>query len=461
MTDSPASNSRIIKIIASAGSGKTYQLTQRFLDLLLREDMASGKCRQSASFDEILAITFTNAAASEMQDRVLTGLKETALGISGSGNAGRCRICGSALRGSHEGGKKSGPAVCGSCAAKAENVLNNIFRRYSALNIRTIDSLLDRILRVSVLDLGLPPDYEIRFDEEAVFEELLSKACIIALKAGDGCGPAAAEARVLLSDLPAAGQRSCAEALLSILASGDPALRLKDGTAAFLGKAEIMAAAAEKHSSSAPAAAPALSALRKEIADCRASLHDDAAGKKFANEEEELITGSIRILSLACEALLAIFQDCADSAKIRRLTGLRDQLKASAALRRAYMAFLDGEETLSGFMTCSKFKKKLFHLCEYLINSPIGFLPGEAGLAPEDLPFAQVQKALTPPEELRSIHADIEGKRNALCCFFLDLCERERLKPHAFFTRALNCLRFGGVPKTTFFTKNACSECLT
>ena len=63
-------SSRTFTVIkASAGSGKTYQLVLHFLTYALRFDNAGYYIR-------ILAITFTNAAANEMKQRVLKSLRE-------------------------------------------------------------------------------------------------------------------------------------------------------------------------------------------------------------------------------------------------------------------------------------------------------------------------------------------------------------------------------------------------
>ncbi|MCK5106564.1 MAG: UvrD-helicase domain-containing protein, partial [Elusimicrobiales bacterium] len=50
-------------ISASAGSGKTYTLTQRYIQLLLSGNIPYNR------IENILAVTFTNNAAKEMKSR--------------------------------------------------------------------------------------------------------------------------------------------------------------------------------------------------------------------------------------------------------------------------------------------------------------------------------------------------------------------------------------------------------
>ena len=55
-------------VSASAGTGKTKILTDRVLRLLL----------QNAEFNKILCLTFTNAAAGEMKERIASALSDWA-----------------------------------------------------------------------------------------------------------------------------------------------------------------------------------------------------------------------------------------------------------------------------------------------------------------------------------------------------------------------------------------------
>ncbi len=128
------------QIKASAGSGKTYTLTQQFLAHL---SLFGGKTTRgrACSLDgpesdwrSVMAITFTNAAASEMQERVLTFLKERALGFGGNKE----------LKLSQR---------------EALIWLERIMHDRASLNISTIDSLLNLIVRMSALSENLPPDF--------------------------------------------------------------------------------------------------------------------------------------------------------------------------------------------------------------------------------------------------------------------------------------------------------------
>ncbi len=147
---------------ASAGSGKTYALTLRFLDLLAgaAEDDpgygyacaadAAGSPGRRYAWPEILAITFTNKAAAEMRERVLGALKRRAMG------------------------ETSGPGD-GLDAAKAQRLLMDILRHTESLGVRTIDSLLSLLVRLFALDEGLAPEFDTVFDEQKAIGDLFDR----------------------------------------------------------------------------------------------------------------------------------------------------------------------------------------------------------------------------------------------------------------------------------------------
>ena len=68
MKTAPQNHSPFQVYNASAGAGKTYQLVQNFLELCLRGE------RPDLYFS-ILAITFTNKAAKEMKERLVSALE--------------------------------------------------------------------------------------------------------------------------------------------------------------------------------------------------------------------------------------------------------------------------------------------------------------------------------------------------------------------------------------------------
>ncbi|MDY7001370.1 MAG: UvrD-helicase domain-containing protein, partial [Thermodesulfobacteriota bacterium] len=144
------------QVKASAGSGKTFELTKRFLTLLSKslEQTPSNACglgsAQGYTWPEIMAVTFTNKAAAEMKERVVSALKSRALGLEG------------------------GPAKDWT-PENANARLENILLRFDQLNIRTIDSLLHLLMRVFALEIGPAPDFEAVFQVGEVFEPLYDR----------------------------------------------------------------------------------------------------------------------------------------------------------------------------------------------------------------------------------------------------------------------------------------------
>ncbi len=152
--------SELKQVKASAGSGKTYQLTRRFLALLDSADESSrpfactSKPYRGYAWPEIMAVTFTNKAAAEMKERVVSGLKLAALEINDD--------------------------QASSCSPQtARTAIDSILRRYHRLNIRTIDSLLALLLRLFALEFGIRPDFQMVFDESEMFDAVYDHFAVL------------------------------------------------------------------------------------------------------------------------------------------------------------------------------------------------------------------------------------------------------------------------------------------
>lgn len=153
--DSSIQFPHFVVLKASAGSGKTRTLARRFVQFLL-----SGKIQKNA-LENMIAITFTNNAAKEMKTRIIKMLKDICL----------CEAV-------QDNGKKEIISELISILSldraklieKAEGLIDKILMDYSDFNVHTIDSFMSRVFRVSSLDFGYNPDFDILMKNDAVAE---------------------------------------------------------------------------------------------------------------------------------------------------------------------------------------------------------------------------------------------------------------------------------------------------
>ena len=134
---------------ASAGTGKTYQLTRRLIRLL-----ASGEDPRS-----ILAITFTRKAAGEFRERLQATLAEAAVDP-----AAAAKLAG-----------EIGLEDLGS--ADFRRLLDRLVREPDQLRLATIDGFFFELVRTFPLDLplpgfSLPPEVEMRSGQEGADGDL-------------------------------------------------------------------------------------------------------------------------------------------------------------------------------------------------------------------------------------------------------------------------------------------------
>ncbi|EAR13871.1 ATP-dependent helicase [Polaribacter irgensii 23-P] len=134
---------------ASAGSGKTFTLVKQYLKVLLTsEDLFM--------FQKVLAITFTNKAAGEMKERVLSSLE----GFS-EGNTNDL------LKMILEETNINQRTV----QERSKNILDAILKNYAAFSITTIDSFTHKIIKSFAHDLGLSGNFEVEMDAISLLNE--------------------------------------------------------------------------------------------------------------------------------------------------------------------------------------------------------------------------------------------------------------------------------------------------
>lgn len=107
-------------VSASAGSGKTYTMIERIIDIILKGE---------AHVDEILAVTFTKSAAQEMKDRLKIALSKA--------------------------------------VADGKKELNKELRKVASASISTIDSFCADLVRTYFFEVDVDPDFEIIDKNEA------------------------------------------------------------------------------------------------------------------------------------------------------------------------------------------------------------------------------------------------------------------------------------------------------
>jgi ATP-dependent exoDNAse (exonuclease V) beta subunit len=142
-----------VMILASAGSGKTYALTSRFIALL-----AAG-----AAPERIVALTFTRKAAGEFFDGILQKL------------AGAARDEAEAAKLARDIGQ---PALR---AADFLKMLRGVADALHQLRLGTLDSFFARIARAFPFELGLAGDFEVlqphgaRIERQRVLQRLFAR----------------------------------------------------------------------------------------------------------------------------------------------------------------------------------------------------------------------------------------------------------------------------------------------
>ena len=118
---------------ASAGSGKTYQLSKTYIDLLFAS-------REPQPYRHILAVTFTNKATAEMKARILRDLARLA-----------------------------------ATNPRAQVLLTELLHDYGAFSVSTIDRFFQQTLKAFSREIGQFADYQVELDKDSLIAEAMDR----------------------------------------------------------------------------------------------------------------------------------------------------------------------------------------------------------------------------------------------------------------------------------------------
>ena len=139
---------------ASAGSGKTFTLVKGYLKICI-------KARSPQKFMAILAITFTNKAATEMKERIIKSLKA----FSDPDKAEQTELDMMMLIAEETGLAKK------EIQSRSQLIFENILHNYSRFAIGTIDKFTHRVLKTFAQDLGLPNNFEVEMEHKLLLKQ--------------------------------------------------------------------------------------------------------------------------------------------------------------------------------------------------------------------------------------------------------------------------------------------------
>ena len=152
---------------ASAGAGKTFTLIKEYLKLCLASEGTV------SNFRNILAITFTNAAANEMKAKIVKELRN----IIDSEKVDPKSMEANLLE---ELGIDDA-----TLKRNAQSLMTQIMHDYSNFCVSTIDAFVQKLSRSFAHDLGLPSQYSVSIDTDEVAETIMERLGLRITKKGD------------------------------------------------------------------------------------------------------------------------------------------------------------------------------------------------------------------------------------------------------------------------------------
>ena len=142
---------------ASAGSGKTFALTARYLSKFLGDS-------EKESYRKILALTFTNKASEEMKNRILLSLKEFSDSKAIKNPSDILKAV-----------KDQLDISINEVHIRAKKRLNLLLHNYSFFNVSTLDSFSHNIIRSFSKELKIVSDFQLILDSEQFIDESIER----------------------------------------------------------------------------------------------------------------------------------------------------------------------------------------------------------------------------------------------------------------------------------------------
>ena len=142
---------------ASAGAGKTFTLIKEYLKLCLKNEGSV------SNFRNILAITFTNAAANEMKAKIVKNLSE----IIESEKVDPKSMEGMLIQELNISDAE--------LKRNAQSLMTQVMHDYSSFCVSTIDAFVQKLSRSFAHDLGLPSQYSVSIDTDEVAESITER----------------------------------------------------------------------------------------------------------------------------------------------------------------------------------------------------------------------------------------------------------------------------------------------
>lgn len=152
---------------ASAGAGKTFTLIKEYLKLCLASEGAV------SNFRNILAITFTNAAANEMKAKIVKELRNIIDSEKVDPKSMEAKLL-------EELGIDDA-----TLKRNAQSLMTQIMHDYSNFCVSTIDAFVQKLSRSFAHDLGLPSQYSVSIDTDEVAETIMERLGLRITKKGD------------------------------------------------------------------------------------------------------------------------------------------------------------------------------------------------------------------------------------------------------------------------------------